>query len=91
MEDNGEDIHIYEEKILKVEPEEDGKPTSEIHPCDICEKVFLKVGTKLLHMRKAHNIRTMQYTPAPGNRKAGRPHTDFLVNCVKKRREQKMT
>ena len=65
------DVKLNEESQPKVDPEEDDKHPKkdvkvETHACDICEKVFTKIGQKSLHLRKAHNINTMQYTPAPG-------------------------
>ena len=53
----------------------------ETHPCDKCEKVFPKVW------RKAHNIKTLQYTPAPVNRRVGRPayrHSKSRFFCAVK-------
>ena len=44
---------------------------NEVSPCDICRKKFEKKGQKSLHMKKMHNLKTMQYTPIP--RKDGRP------------------
>ena len=31
--------------------------------CEICSKIFDKKYAMLLHMRKEHNIKTLQYTP----------------------------
>ena len=41
-------------------------------------------------MRKAHNINTLQYTPAPGNRKVGRPEYRFTCElCKEKKKTEK--
>jgi hypothetical protein len=73
------------ENKLEVEPEK-----VETYPCEKCEKVFPKLGRKSLHMRKAHNINTLQYTPAPGNRKVGRPPYRFTCDlCKEKKKTEK--
>ena len=76
----------------KVDPQEDGEHPKtegqvEIYPCDKCDKVFPKLGQKSLHMRKLHNINTMQYTPAPGNRKVGRPAYKFICDLCKEKKK----
>ena len=58
---------------------------SEIFPCEKCEKIFEKKGTQSLHMRKAHNIKTLQYTPAP--RKVGRPAFRFICETCKEKKK----
>ena len=77
---------------VKNEPKEDvTQPkidiTVETQPCDKCEKVFPKLGPKSLHMCKAHNIRTLQYTPAPVNRKVGRPAYRFICDLYKEKKK----
>ena len=59
---------------------------NEIFPCEECEKVFEKKGKQSLHMRKAHNIKTLQYTPAP--RKVGRPANRFICETCKDKRKK---
>ena len=73
----GSDTVVYpiQKNNVKNEPKEDVKQPKidlivETHPCDKCErKKIPKFGPKSLNMRKAHNIKTLQYTPAPVNRK----------------------
>ena len=77
---------------VKNEPKEDVKQPKidkivEKYPCDKCEKVFPKFGSKSLHMRKAHNIKTLQYTPAPVNRKVGRPAYRFICDLCKEKKK----
>ena len=86
------DVKLNEESQPKVDPDEDDKHPKkdvkvETHPCDKCEKVFPKIGQKSLHMRKAHNINTMQYTPAPGNKKVGRPAYRFICDLCKEKKK----
>ena len=38
-------------------------------------------------MRKAHNIKTLQYTPAPVNRKVGRPAYRFICDLCKEKKK----
>jgi hypothetical protein len=83
-----------QEDKVKIELEEVVKKSKtdkviETHKCDECEKVFPKFMAKSLHMRKAHNIKTLQYTPAPGNKKVGRPAYKFPCDlCNEKRKTE---
>ena len=46
--------------IITVKEDQNKSETkSEIFPCEKCEKIFEKKGTQSLHMRKAHNIKTI--------------------------------
>ena len=85
--------HKQEDKV-KIELEEVFKQPKtdkaiETNKCDECEKVFPKFMAKSIHMRKAHNIKTLKYTPAPGNKKVGRPAYKFPCNlCNEKRKTE---
>ena len=57
----------------------------EVSPCDICRKTFEKKGQKSLHMKKMHNLKTMQYTPIP--RKVGRPASRFICEICKEKKK----
>ena len=58
---------------------------NEVSPCDICRKTFEKKGQKSLHMKKMHNLKTMQYTPIP--RKDGRPSSRFICKICKEKKK----
>ena len=77
---------------LKDDPNEvkdQVKTRSEIFPCEKCDKIFEKKGKQSLHMRKPHNIKTLQYTPAP--RKVSRPTNRFICKtCQDKINESEL-
>ena len=74
-----------EQQEVKTEAED--VEMNEILKCDQCEKIFAKKGQKSLHMRKVHNMKTMQYTPAP--RKVGRPAYRFMCElCNEKKKAE---
>ena len=59
----------------------------ELLQCEKCDKTFQKKGQKDLHMKKIHNIKTMQYTPATGLRKVGRPAHRFICEKCKEKKK----
>ena len=83
-----------EENEMKIKPKEDGKPPNQnikvkTHPCDKCDNVFPKIGPKSLHIGNAHNIKTIQYTPAPGTWKDGRLAFKFTSDlCTEKKKTE---
>ena len=77
-----EDGQKHEQNEVKMESED--IINNEVSPCDICEKVFEKKGQISLHMKKMHNLKTMQYTPIP--RKVGRPASRFICEICKEKK-----
>ena len=50
-------------------------------------KVFEKKGQKSLHMKKLHNIKSMQYTPMPGPKKVVCPASRFICEICKEKKK----
>ena len=83
LDTNEEDEKKHEQQEVKMESED--IVNNEVPPCDICGKTFEKKGQKSLHMKKMHNLKTMQYTPIP--RKVGRPASRFICEICKEKKK----
>ena len=83
LDTNEEDEKKHEPQEVKMESED--IVNNEVSPCDICKKTFEKKGQKSLHMKKMHNLKTMQYTPIP--RKVGRPASRFICKICKEKKK----
>ena len=85
IEVNNDNVDQLEEQDVKMESEDIAD--HKVPPCDICGKGFEKKGQKSLHMKKLHNIKTMQYTPMPISRKVGRPASRFICEICKEKKK----